>query len=595
MPAAYGGPQREFGGCLAVCSAGPFVNKAPVMFLNQPSISTPARSYPTLDRYSAVKLGEKLATPSWLTTAGSRLYFPEIFPNHKYRKFLSGLPATRFSCLYSSDHSSGAGYIGRADFDDPEGTWTDTGDYIYTHADQFETPSVVYDPIGNRVLLYGHRNTADAGVTNNTQHTRALSTATLASGSFTDLGPTFDAGHHNGYARVRYDPRTRRFDAYHALASGSVPLYAYSTSTDGENFTLSRILTQIYSHTAGAGNSLSVAAPVQFSDGRWYVLGTVGPLPLDVTTNTAIVAVEVDYDTRRPIGPMITLLTRSANTTDPDYYLAGSVSLFEHFGTWYLAYTGFNSDSESAVCLARLYEGNGQSTVTPPLVSINSNGSLANPATVTTFVDWDAANEDIPASMEFTVTSGTNASNRVAGQYYEFKSGSGSAQNIRLKPVSAFDPTAHEVVEFRLENLAIDTSSTAATSMHSVNFLDSDFGANLDGVRFIVSNSHLGMSARGYANNVEQFNVDAEMLTLYESNATLRSYISGLGLDVTWRFIDFGTKVLALVEDQVVYYRTLPTITWGDKSIFFYLALFTANPHPVQYMRFSRFSIKFYD
>lgn len=557
--------------------------------------------HPAMTSFVATKLGSKLATPAWMSGT-AQIYFPRFVDIRRYRRFLSNLPAALGGVVFSTDHSSGTGRIGLATFSSPEGTWTDTGAEIYSQANQFETPHVYFDIINqNRMLMMGHRDTS-AGHTYSDQHSRALSTTTLAAGGFTDLGSAFAFGNHTGYASVEPDYRNQQFKAWGHLNGDTLAVAHYSTSSNGETFTLQRKLFRREPHVVGEAFGLwGVTRIFKFSDGKHYRIvakfdgpGTSGPA---AGAAHSIGVIPVDPITYRATGGYIELITPSAGLSDTDYRLLATFDIINWNGTWYIVYLGRDNNNNQYLNLARL--GRGTSTQFTPLVSLNTDGSIVTPsATVTTVIDWDAANADPPAGITVTVASGSNASSRSAGNYYEFKSGSGSQQNLRMAVNTNIDPTAHEVVELTIENLKFDTDSDSShDTFQSILFIDDI--ANIDGVWLALSQLTTSFQYRKFINNVGTNIENTYCYPLMANTSNVRDWARTIGTTVTVRIQDAGETLVILHDGMVGYYRTnlmaTDGITWGTGNCQFILRLFTNTPHPAQYMRFGRITVKTYD
>lgn len=546
------------------------------------------------------KQGSVLSTPSWLSGTGNKIMFPRIFDNDAHRGTLPGLPAERFSMLFCSDHSSGTGYIGRADSDDWAGPWTDSGAAIASGANQRETPHPVYDPINNRVNLYVHDQSST--VTNGDQASRLLTTTTLAAGSFTDEGEIFPFGNHTGYAQVYWDAAASLFRANHLLNGDQAVFNGHSTSVDGETFTFGSWWSPNQQHIAGDNKCFGgVPFTIEIA-GQWYLITNLQTVPrlTGYPGNTsAIVAVPiVSQSVIKPIGGYYTLVTPSVTTTDPDYRLTNYLSMYEESGTLYLYYTGQNNAGDCFICLA--ISDVGSASQTAPVFAPNSDGTVGG-GTATTIFDWDAANDAFPtADLTMTAGSGSNASSQSAGNYYEMKYGSGSAQDLRLSGDATLNPATPEAVEFVIENLTLDNGDPEAQVNFQIGFTNSIASATVGcWVQWSGNDANL-MCGRiqernGSATNVELTNISA--IPWLNTNENISEWMMSQPVTLRFRIHDHGDKLTIFANDTVVSHRDLSTdgLTTWTSGIFPYLRLLSSSPHPEFYARFTRMSLKTYE
>lgn len=548
------------------------------------------------------KQGSVLSTPAWLSGVSNKLIFPRIIDNDAYRSTLTGLPAERFSMLFSSDHSSGTGYIGRADSDDWAGPWTDSGAAILSGANQRETPHPVYDPLNDRVNVYVHDQSST--VTNGSQASRLFTSSTLATSSFTDQGEVFPYGHHTGYAQVYWDSTNSLFRSNHIMNANEAFFNAHSTSADGETFTQGRMVTYLQQHIAGYGKCLD-GAPFTFQhSGQWYMLATLRTLPRinDAPANaSAIVAYPiVSQSDLRATGGYYTLVTPSVTTTDPDYRLTNYSSIYEESGTLYLFYSGRNNAGDQFICLATSSVGSASQTT--PLIAPETDGTI-DIGTATTVFDWDAANDAFPtADLTMTAASGSDNSNQSVGNYYEMKYGSGSAQDLRLTGDTTFDPRDHETLEFEITGLIFDSGDSESNYSIQVGMVNS-ITTFTRGVLINWANDTAPSSATSWGRLLVRSGSGTNVSTTatysipwIDPNTNLSEWMRTQPLKVTFRTQEYGDKLVVLVDDAVVLVRDLSTdgLTWAS-GIFPYLRIFSGGTHPQFYARFTRMSVKTYE
>lgn len=526
------------------------------------------------------KLGSKFSDPTWLTTLSSKIMFPRVFDNDAHRAALPGLPASAFSCIYSSDHSSGTGYWGRVDFDDIEGTWTDAGQ-VFSGANQLEAVHPVFDHVhGGRVLVYAHHG-ATNGATYNDQSQRVFTTTDLS--NFTLLnGNPLDYGNHTGYQQVF--ERDGRFVNLHCISGAEVWQAGRSFSDDGETYTFDRKWLQSPTHVVGSGYCCQGCPFVFKWADQWYWITTRATRPRSSAgANVAVIAIPIDWETLRPIGGYYTLLEVSGTTTDPDYRLRNEVAMYEIGDDIYLVYMGNTNAGVQHVCLAK---ANGsEASYTAPAFPIAWNGRLSTPPKRTALIDWDAANDAMPSSLAVNVVNGTNASSQSAGNYYEFASGSGTT-DLRLQQSSAIDINGYDVVEWTLRDLRLSTDSAGSAFQWGI----IDSWANQDGLLFNGSNdvSYEGGRARVFINhsNTGFLNEATYNWRVFGVSNNIRSYWRTIGIDLTFRILPAAKKALILIDGHVTYTADLSDLS-SIPSVLFMPRLIAQD----SYMRFSRFSI----
>jgi hypothetical protein len=543
------------------------------------------------------KQGSVLSTPSWLSGTGNKIMYPRIFNNDTYRGTLTGLPASKWSMLFSSDHSSGTGYIGRADATSLTGTWTDSGAAIASDLDQRETPHPVYDPINSRVNVYVHDNVST--VTYGSQAMQLITSTTLAASSFTDRGEVMAYGNHTGYPQVEYDSGDSLFHANSIINGGEAYFNVHSTSANGTSFTRGRMDSYLQQHVAGYGKCFQ-GVPYTFQyGGRWYMLSNLSPIPrlTSYPSNiTAIVAYPIVSKTDlRPIGGYYTLVTPSVTTTDPDYRLSNYAAVYEDGGTLYIFYSGQNNAGDNFVCLAT---SNGSSaSQTAPIINPSSDGTIARGAATTIF-NWDAANDAFPtADLTMTASSGSDNSSQSAGNYYEMKYGSGSAQDLRLTGDTTVDPRDYATLEYEIDGLTFDPGDDETTVGIQVGLCNS-ITTFTRGVVINWGSSTTNQQGRllvrnGSGSNVTDTGLYAIPYT--DTSTNLSEWMRSQTIKLTLRFTENGDKMILLVNDSVCTVRDLSTdgLTWAS-GMFPYLRIYSAGAHPQVYARFTRMSLKTY-
>lgn len=534
------------------------------------------------------KLGAKISTPSWMSSDSNELMFPRLFHNDAYRASLASLPASSYSVLYSSDHASGVGSIGRVDFDDIEGTWTDFGSAIHTGANQRETPHPVYDPINNRVNVYVHDGVG-SGTANNDQHTRLLTTTNLQ--TLSSVGAAISYGQHSGYAQVEY--RNNQFEAWHLLGGGEGFFNAHSVSADGVTFTYDKTIITGQQHIAGEGKLLN-GVPYYFEyGGLWYGLGvlTTRPRSGNLAGNEALVAWRVETDTWKPIGGYFTLVT-PGSISDPDYRLTNYYDIAVVDGVLYLLYIGVADDGEQSICLAKASET--PATQTPPLWEVNPDGSLVRGTTVAVNNVYDATGvDDLPAWITKAVVSGSDNSNQVDGSYYELKTGSGSTQSIYLRSTATYIPANYETLEITLRGLSHSVSGVTEERIGmQIGFVDSL--TNLDGtlVLWTPSNDRLG-EYRRYANHVIGNQVATYSIPWLDTSGSVSEWARATEWDITFRIHNNATRISLLINDQVAFHRNISADSVGFGSgAFGYFRISNFTTFPQIWARFKSFEIK---
>lgn len=497
------------------------------------------------------KLGAKLVTPSWLSDAGNggdglplQVMFARLFDNDAHRATLPNLPASRFSVLYSSDHSAGTGYIGRADFDDIEGVWTDSGAAIHSHANQRETPHPVYDPVNNRVNVYVHDNTSTG--TNANQATRLLTTTDLA--TLTDRGEAMTYGQHTGYAQVWYD---NGFKAVHVMVGGEHFLSGYSTSANGTAWTLQRLIFPQANHVLNV-NNLFGADPFVFRwDNKTWMLSNIQVRPRIHTSRARGMSVcEIDPTTFRPIGNVYYPLICPGAITESDYRFDNHNSIVEVDGSLYLLYDARTRSGVGAIHVAK---ATGVSA-TPFSFrhSVRSDGELQRGETMAAPLDWNAVTTDLPAAVTKVVAAGSDTSTHQNGTGYRL-SGT-SSPDLWLHAVDTFNPLTNETLEFELQGfnytgtgngelrLGFNAGTTTLTEH-----------AHLEWVETARGGGSIRYSTTKYPNPLAAWTLPYFDGTAAEPKAWARTRPLTLSL----RLSGHGTRISLLVDGHVTVSRDL--------------------------------------
>jgi hypothetical protein len=528
------------------------------------------------------KLGTKLTTPAWMTSTGNRIIYPRVFDNDANRGVLAGLPAAAYSCLYSSDHSSGTGYIGRADFETIEGTWTDSGAAIHSGSNQRETPHPVFDSVNSRVNVYVHDSTSTG--THGVQATRLLTSTTL--GSLTDQGEAATFGHHTGYAEV--EKRAGTWEMRSLLVGGDAWLFGLSTSGDGATFALSRVWHPGQQHITGTGNGFNNSPVIVQYDGDWYWITSLVTRPMGSATPSAIVAVPIVSPTDpRPTGGYYTLLTPGSSGADDEVF-STYLGVTTIDNTLYLLYSAYDSGGDASILLAK--ENGGSATQVTPEWPINADGTLERDTAETEDIIWDATADTLPGAMTVEVGSGTNSSAHSPGNYYELKTGSGSAQDLRLKTTATFNPLAIETLDVTWQGVTFYNAASSNTQAPiQLGLLDSF--SNTNGVSIFWAGSVTARAAGQltlYAGGVLLATVQTNILpySSTESSGAVSRWCRGQAMDLTLRVHDFGKRLSVLVDGHVAYHRDIEAdgVTWAAE-VFGFLRLTTGSPHPQHYAR----------
>ncbi|MFC4359532.1 hypothetical protein ACFO0N_16440 [Halobium salinum] len=203
---------------------------------------------------------------SWTTRD---VYWPWVL---KADEVLSN-PLDTYYLYFSEDHTSGG--VGLATFSEPGGPVTDRGKVFDAHAGQDETPAVVWDDRAGELKMTYH--STDLGTFQST------GVATSTDGvNWTDEGLLLDApaeypgNSHTGYFRpFRHG---ERWVGYHLMGGGDYPRFAYSTSTDFQNWHTSAPLVNDVETLGGDDRRIEWnATNVVAYNGTYYWVGVVSP------------------------------------------------------------------------------------------------------------------------------------------------------------------------------------------------------------------------------------------------------------------------------------------------------------------------------
>ncbi len=539
------------------------------------------------------RLGTIIPTPAWMSdvSIGGHPFFPRLFNNDTARSALSGLPATSFSMLYSSDHAGTDGYIGRADADNIEGPWTDVGNYIHTSIAQRETPMPVFDPDIPRVNVYVHDNVSD--VTFGFQQTHLLTTPDLS--TLTDQGACIHYGDHSGYAYVERIAagNWRALHGYLQQDATHPWIFTKSTSTDGVNWTKGRTFHSRLNHIAPTGYIFS-GEPSWFTyDGQEYVLSTL----FSGGVGHAIVAIPVASDSVSPIGGYITLVERGETGEFDSVNIRSVGQVFFVDGVPYIPYIG-SDGTDIGICLAKL--GAGISSQSTPRWPMLADGDLFRETGLTTHLAWDAINNTLPASITKVLEAGTDNSSHVAASYYELKTGSGSSQVIQLRTTDAFDPADFETIECEWVINSQDTTPTTVQRSLQLWFNDSDDFSDKNGLLVIFGPS--GIADEREAG--EAFIYAANSAVASEGTAALgyavplevNQYARNNRFSLKLRIHDHGNRASLFIDNSCAWHRDVSAdgIAYGAGGKFS-LRIASADTNPQLFVRLESVTVRSYD
>jgi hypothetical protein len=522
------------------------------------------------------KLGVALANPSWLATAGNRgPYFPRLFENDLHRSVLSSLPTDRFSILYSSDHGTTTGYIGRADTDSIETIpWTDSGAAVLTGADQLETPFPIYDAAQEKVLVYFHdqSNPYKFGF----QNTQLYTTEDLDSFSYqNEIGSNVK---HSGYAQVI---GSGNFWVMRSIGDdGSVFADALWYGTSPDRLNAWPLLLPPGQATILPPTKQTSGTPFVFQyGGKLWRLTTRTVRPQSSTTHEAFIAYQVASDGYTPLSGYQDLIL-PGGTDDADRYLIETAAAYVVDGTLYILYIGQNTAGENSIMLAK---GNAdEPTQTSFLLPVNSSGKIARSAARTLEVDWVGSDGIIPDATA-TVVSGTNNSTAFL-HGYELRTGSGSAQDIAWD-FPAVQPTTDGDLEFSLNGISASTLSHENGYGFEIGLLD-DLASPTDGF-FLDWSVGTNGTLHTFADGVE----DTE--NLRSIDFWVNTAFRDLHANISFRVSENGERVTLFLNDSPAYSADISSsVTWGS-NVKPYIRIKTGSTHADEFfLRFERLMIQ---
>lgn len=539
------------------------------------------------------KLPIGLETPTWLTDLlpGFEIMFPSYFHNDGVRATLSGVPSASHSILYSSDHSSGVGYIGRVDFDDFDGTWTDTGDYILSGTNQVETPMAIFDYVeGDRLLMYAHEDVGNGVSAYSDQSSIVYETTDLE--NFTLIGKIENYSNHSGYARAAWDAGNNRYNISMTYSAAENGIRQRAISSDGLTYTNELFIYPNNAAVLPEGYLLDGSTKVfQYDDGQWYMLGVLMERPrlAPGAEGEAIITFPVDFNTLRPIGGYRVLLEPGTNASNnDDTVLKNYFDYFKIGNEWNLVYG-------TPPGIMRAKGGiNLDATPTTPYIAIESNGEISRPAIETTLMDWDAANDAVPAGLTITAVSGTNDSSQSAGNYYELKAGTTNNEVLRMYPTAAVDISEYDWVEMTFEDLTLDllTQTASVKKFFMLDAFSSETGFiySDDDSKFLRFRA---MDAGTAAVDKDSYGLpfgtsDGNLARNYRyiTRSTPRKFAIGIDL--------VNEKQFLLLDDCIVYVRDFSADGLTLADVFCGVELNDTASGNAPWIRFSRFTVKAY-
>jgi len=539
---------------------------------------------------TAINEFELIDTITDETTLGYAMGFPRVFENDLYRNNLPDLPSSRFSILFSTDHTQvGTGRLWRADCDDIEGPYTIT--QVYTASHQREMYAPAYDAANNRVIISCHDNTSNSA-TYNDQHSVLLSTTDLA--NFTQIdSDLFPYGNHNGYSGWLRNEARDEWGAPHALVGGEYCWWGFSYGGDDLEFDLAGFLSVSPSHLLGHEIACHGSSCFEYIDGQLFLFDWVTPRPrLGDFTNKLYHAAFPMYEKWGQV-PKYTdghykLFSKGSDPADYDYAPIEPGHYYNVDGTGYLLLAARDNAGENRLLLYR--ETSTAAEWVPSLVPINQVGGFDNPGPEQTVFNWNLADgEEVPDSITINALTGTNSSGAIAGGY-ELKTGSGSAQQVTLQIDETFDPTAHEVVEFTVYDWKIKPVAANSEAAHIV--LVDGWSTGRDGLLFATSNTLDGIGVYPIKANSYVDNHDSYSMGVFDPATNIAGYTRTYGVNLTLRLQDYATKLIILIDGQVVYYEDLIAydLAW-NAATFAGLTVISATPFDEMYMSFSRLKL----
>lgn len=528
------------------------------------------------------------------TTLGQPMAFPRLIDNDALRANLPGLPATRFSVIFCTDHAAATGRMYRGDFDDPEDAWVVSE--VYSAANQREMYHPIYDPVGNRILIQCHDNNSNGSLYND-QHAVLLETTDLANFTLVD-SDLFPYGNHTGYGKFIYDDDRGEWAAIHTLHGDEYYWSGISYAGADLNFTLDGLINISPTHLVGNNKSFYGGCQLtQFDDDEWYLFDWETARPRFTQSNkTHIVAAPMYWrwgEVPRPKSGYYRLYTKGTDLADYDYAPFESPAAYKIEGAWYLMGCARDNAGENRLLLWK--ETATPAEWVPTLLPVYSDGRLRKPGRETVYFDWDAANDPVPSTVTITAISGSNGSSQSVGNYYELATGSGSTQTLVMNiNAPLVNPTSVEVLEFTIYDWKIKPTKANGELARLV-FFD-NWTTGIDGVMFSTTNTFKGMGVYLYKANSIVASQDSYVLAAFDPGTNVAAWVRTYGVDMTLRLSGFGTKLTILLDGQVMYYRdlTADALTWNANTFAGIGVSSTTTPWDQNYMRFSRMKLTGY-
>lgn len=535
-----------------------------------------------LPTFTRVNSGNAMfSTPAWMVTDGDELYFPRFLDLTEATIAADEaltLPEADYCIMYASDHGDmNWGRILITGSIETPANWSDAGSAINSAGG--ESPQAVYDPANHRINVYSHKDSSS--VTYATQaelvsHTTDLTTFTPS----VELGIN---GAHTGYGWVGI--RDGTWWMYHLMTGGTGISHGFSQSADGDTWGTTQWFSATQHHILGQDKVLEHASMYE-SGGQWYAIGNLIAQPRASNVASAIVAIPVSDDWQHYTGGYQTLITPGGEGA-ADEILYSFPHMFDIGETTYLLYVGTDGDGTNSIMLAK--ENGGTSATTNPIHAINANGTIVRDNVRTLSLDWDAANDAMPAWLEMVVENGTDASSQSAGNYYEIKTGSGSLQEIALSTVSAYDLTAYETVDVHIRGFTATLEDKSKVGWRYY-WGDTTEGTVLLfwGGNLLAKDGRLGVYDGGVKNYeggtyVFPWTGDAKDWACYNAR------------DVIIRSHDHGASYMVFIDGCPAFYRDISgEVTWSATKKF-RLRVNNWTAYPVAWVRFTGISVYGYE
>lgn len=146
-------------------------------------------------------------------------------------------PLGKYYMYYSTDHEGTSGFISLAYSDDLLSGWKKYGKIFKNGSYETETPSVMWDEVNNKFIMYFHSASSYTGEAQTSYYTTSTDGINFDSAvtKLLNLDLTRLSGDgHNGY----FHPFKigNKYIAYHLLGGGNIPRFAISYSDDGYNW-----------------------------------------------------------------------------------------------------------------------------------------------------------------------------------------------------------------------------------------------------------------------------------------------------------------------------------------------------------------------